>query len=71
MTSPAPYDPAYAQQVAEAQGYIPAALDGLTHHLNTTTGHTIARCGASSWHGTQLSLDWRLVDCEACRSMAP
>lgn len=66
MTSPAPYDPAFAQQVAEAQGYIPAALDGLTHHHADTAA--VARCGASSWHGTQLSMSWALVNCEACRA---
>ncbi|MCZ4506963.1 hypothetical protein O3Q52_01805 [Streptomyces sp. ActVer] len=68
MDRPA-FDPALHDGVARAQGFIPAAADGLTHFLGSREGsrgrEAAAECGSSE--GTRLSANWSLVDCLECR----
>lgn len=63
------FDPALHDEVARAQGFIPAAVDGLTHLLGSREGVAGAECGAPE--GTRLSANWALVSCPECRGPEP
>lgn len=63
-----PFDPGLHAEVRAAQaaaGGVPLAEDGLTH-APANDGILTPKCGQPS--STQLSLNWRLVNCPACRA---
>lgn len=67
--SPPPFDPTLSRQVMDSQGLVPVASDGSTHYP-TGTAFSGGACGATSGQGLRLSLNWALVDCDACRDGA-
>ncbi|MET7687927.1 hypothetical protein ABZT06_08095 [Streptomyces sp. NPDC005483] len=68
MTHP-DFDPLLHDEVARSQGFIPAAMDGLTHLLGSREGVAGPECGAAE--GTRLSANWALVNCLDCRGPEP